>query len=184
MTGLNLLFSVEILHIFTRNNGRSKYFFSLQCLSGNHRLEKKHFLLRKFLFISWRYTWESQLRYRKTYLVAIGMTKHWNSLPRVDIKISSGKDFKNCLSNLVSKITLVSWCVMKFGDRLDKLLKSLLSLFPMIFQVGVWNSLGNKGTLRYCKIRPKREERLCYAEVSDDVEFGKQYAFFFLIKTL
>lgn len=73
---------------------------------------------------------------------------------------------------------------MKFGDRLDKLLKSLLSLFPMIFQVGVWNSLGNKGTLRYCKIRPKREERLCYAEVSDDVEFGKQYAFFFLIKTL
>lgn len=64
---------------------------------------------------------------------------------------------------------------MRFRDRLGKLLKSLLALFPTIFQVGMQDSLGNKGTLRCSKIRAMEEERLCYAEVSDVVGFDKQY---------
>lgn len=64
---------------------------------------------------------------------------------------------------------------MRFGDRLGKLKKSLLALFPTIFQVGLQDSLGNEGTIRCSKIRTMEEERPCYAEVSDVVDFGKQY---------
>jgi len=51
---------------------------------------------------------------------------------------------------------------MRFGHRLDKLLKSLLALFLMIFQVGVQDSKENKGTLKCKKIRPMEEDRLLW----------------------
>lgn len=61
------------------------------------------------------------------------------------------------------------------GDRLGKFLKSLPTLFRMNFPVGVQDSLGNKGLLKYNNIRPMEEERLCYAKVSDVIESGTQY---------